>query len=210
MMGKTGSLISSSRTCGQRAHIRQRRQSTKYTATVLSIGLLLVCPGGTSTPPEAIDPLFGVHFDSSSVKFQPLPVEWFNACASLRNEAWDRKMWIFAQSRESEPRYAVIGGYLVKRSGSSIETDKVGAVIRILNGRCDLMGAARDVFDYPPHEIATSKLHELATDAVCRYSQAFGDYRKFIGEMRRQRIATSTIRSAVLRNAILSPPNGCR
>jgi hypothetical protein len=118
-------------------------------------------------------------------------------------------MWIFSQSRESEPRFAVIGGYLVKRSGSSIEADRVGAVVRILNGRCDLMGAARDVFEYPPHEIATTKLRELASDAVCRYSQAFGDYRKFISEMRRQRIATATIRSAVLRNAILSPPNGC-
>jgi len=120
-------------------------------------------------------------------------------------------MWTFARTSGPGPQFTVIGGYFVKRSGeteesASVEPDKSGAVVRLTDGHCDLIGAARDVFDYPPADMPAAKLKELANDAVCRYSRAFGAYQKLIAALKRQHIESSSL-SLILKDAFFAPSN---
>jgi len=101
-------------------------------------------------------------------------------------------MWTFARTSGPGPQFTVIGGYFVKRSGkaeesASIEPDESGAVVRLTDGHCDLIGAARDVFDYPPADMPAAKLKELANDAK---DAAKTDPRP--GDRPPRRIATAT------------------
>jgi hypothetical protein len=171
--------------------------------------------GDSSPLPEAIDPIFGLHYNVASTEFEVLPADVYSSCKGLTNEGWDRKMWIFAESGGSEPRYVVVGGFFVKRASSgrmpaTTEIDKAGAVVRLMNGRCDMIGAARDVFDYPPPEMAASKLEELAKNAVCRYSRAFGSYHNFMELMHRRAATLNSLQQGALKSAVLSPPDGCQ
>lgn len=152
------------------------------------------------------DPIFGLKYDPASVKFESLPGRIAASCPELMNAKWDRKMWIFAQVSPAGFQYSVIGGYFIQRAvqgkAPGIEADKSGAVVRVSNGHCDLIGAARDVFDYPPEGLQTSLLKDLAKDAVCRYSRAFGGHEKFVATLRRQGVVITAPPSSILKAAI--------
>jgi hypothetical protein len=62
---------------------------------------------------------------------------------------------------------------------------------------------------HPPPEITASKLADLAKDAVCRYSQAFGDYRRLMHLVLEQGIKPTAFQAGALKDAIFSPPKGC-
>ena len=216
MTERIGFLTSSNRgkIYGQAPASALRNQNTKYTGIVLSACLVLALPlCASSWLPQATDPIFGLKYDPTSVQFERLPTDIYSTCTELTNQQWDRRMWIFARTTGADDQYLVVGGFYLKRGSKqetnlAIEADSVGAVIHLKNNHCELIGPAREVFDYRPEEIATTKLKELARDAVCRYSRAFGSKPKFVDTMRRQYVQLDPVKSPVLQEAV-SASNTC-
>jgi len=168
--------------------------------------------GASAQPlPTATDPLFGLTYDSTAVKFEPA---LYSQCLELTNARWNRKMWIFGRTTTSNITYVVIGGFYVKREGTgnaspAIEADPVGAVIRLKGKQCELIGPAREVFDYPSSEIGARVLKGLANDAVCRYIRAFGGKREFLDAIERQHIRFDDPHSTILKEAVFAASNTC-
>ncbi|MGB6945083.1 MAG: hypothetical protein WBE37_21980 [Bryobacteraceae bacterium] len=208
MMARIGSPTSCNRRCGRRTPIKWRRQVIRLIGTGFSLALFLIALALAAPAPQQLrDPIFRLIYDPAIVKFGPVPDRIAASCPELTNAKWDRKMWVFAQVNPVGSQYAVIGGYFVKRAAQGratpeIEIDKSGAVVRVSNGRCDLIGAARDVFDYPPEGLQASLLKDLAKDAVCRYSRAFGGHEKFVATLRRQGVVLTVPPSSILKDAI--------
>ena len=184
--------------------------------TILSAFILLaLVVGGASPLPQASDPIFGLKYDSLVVKFEPAPAQLYTACKELMDARLGRKLWIFARTGNPNDQYVVVGGYYLKRDSNghvvSTMTDPVGALVRLKGDRCELIDPPRELFDYPEaNAIAIPTLRELAKDAVCRYSRAFGSKTKFLEAMQRQRIRLDDARSSALKEAVSASPNVCR
>ncbi len=163
--------------------------------------------------PPAKDPLFGLVYDSKLVRFDKATPELPKTCPDLANQRWTRTSWIFARTSQNEAEYLVIGGYYTTRDSAPAppryESDSAGALIQLTRTSCKLIGPAREVFDYPPAEIAPAVLRSLAADAVCRYADAFGSRQKFLNELQKQGVKLSRMRSSELKKAISGRPQTC-
>jgi hypothetical protein len=119
---------------------------------------------------------------------------------------------IFGKAGEPTSQFLVIGGFYVERHGSTkpvLQADTPGAVIHIRGGHCELIGSAREVFDYRPDGISMSELTELAKDVSCRYIHAFGSKSKFLDAMRKQGVSLNCPLSVILKDAVSQSPEVC-
>ena len=119
-------------------------------------------------------------------------------------------MWIFARTSAPAGDYFVLGGYFLPKAAAQAPlVDKNGVLLRIKGSECQLIGPVREVFDYKPEEISVTKLQDLAKDAVCRYSRAYGDKEKFQNALRQQRRGLSDPKSSILRDAVSASSKPC-
>ena len=150
------------------------------------------------------DPVLGLRYQTGKIQFDALPAEVQAACPALVNERWDRRLWIYASTRDAAQSYYVVGGYFVHRQqvgrAPRFEVDVRGAVFQVANGQCALLGPAREVFDSPPQELADPVLNDLAIDLAARYTRAFGGPVPLRAAMRRQRVSPDRL-PAALRDA---------
>ena len=187
----------------------------KPTAIAFSLGALLACSTGKSTSmPQGVDPILGLPFNPATTKFETVPKPIYDACGALRNTGFDRKMWVFAEAVMFEPKYFVVGGFFVKQRAARQKsdtwmTDPSGAIVRVTNSQCELVGAARDVFDYPPPELPNSVLQTLAKDAACKYSHEYGGEHQLRNQMRKHKIDISAIESRALKEAFSAKTLPC-
>ena len=183
-----------------------------------SIGLLssfLLCAvayAGAPGPTRLTEPVFGLKYDPALVSFEAAPAELTKRCPDLTNSRWDRKMWIFGRSGSSASEFLVVGGFYVRRHGSAtmpVEYDTPGAVVHLRGDHCELIGPAREVFDYAPEGISKPELADLAKDASCRYARAFGGSAKFAAALQQQHISLDGPRSGLLKQ-VVSHSGDCR
>lgn len=165
--------------------------------------LFVVFSASPAGPKSAVDPIFGLKYAPSAVVFPPAPENLTKLCKELTNDRYDRKIWIFAQTRGTGIRFLVIGGNYVKKGPApTSEADVNGAVLKLEGDSCEAIGAARDVFEYPPPQLPLEVLRELSNDAVCTYSRAFGSYKNFRTALRSQHASAP---SKALTEALVKP-----
>jgi hypothetical protein len=171
--------------------------------TAISSLLLVVFCASPADSTSAIDPIFGIKYAPTAVVFPQAPDNLKTICKDLTNERYDRKIWIFAQTHGTGARFLVIGGNYIKRGAvPTSEPDVNGAVLKLEGDSCNAVGAARDVFEYPPPQLSAEAIRELSNDAVCTYARAFGSYARFRTALRSQH---SSSPSQALTQAISKP-----
>jgi hypothetical protein len=160
-----------------------------------------------ANPASVKDPIFGLSYSSEQAHFDEAPPDLLSACSALTNEKWDRRLWLFARVTSEGTEYDVLGGFYVKRgtipSGEpKLEADPSGVMLRRNAAGCELIGPARESFDYKPQDVSPETLRALAADAVKRYAQAFGGLDNFVGQLKRQKVRLDNPRSQILNEAI--------
>jgi hypothetical protein len=161
---------------------------------------------GAPLPKTTQDPVLGLKYEISTSSFQALATVVKTACTGLTNERWDRMLWVFAEVDEGTRRYYVLGGFYLRRDKPGVaphpEPDPIGAVVELQDGRCTLIGPAREVFDSRPEELAAATLDSLAADLVDKYVRSFGGKAAFKKALAKQRIDIARLRNP-LREAII-------
>jgi hypothetical protein len=177
-------------------------------AAIMLVTLCSVAFAGTvrAESPQAVDPLFGLVYSTTTVRFEEAGHDILSACRELTNAGWDRQLWIFAQTSASDGKYLVLGGFFIRRHADkslpALQTDRNGVLLRVNNSACTLLGPARDIFDYPPPDMNTAILKTLAADAADRYVTAFGSKNDFLNALSRRKESRSNSRSRILENAV--------
>jgi hypothetical protein len=169
---------------------------------------LMPAPGIGQTLPRITDPIFGLTYDSAKIRFEEAG-DVVMRCPELVNERWGRRAWIFARSVEASGTYMALGGLYERRAPPAkgekrFETDPKGVVLREHESKCELLGPAREVFEYPTDGVMVETLRALARDAVARYATAFGGSPKFLATLARakKRADLTNARATILREAV--------
>ena len=152
----------------------------KLLAITSALSLAMTATAREPIPTVARDPVLGLRFNISKVKFDPLPESIFKKCADLVNENTGRKSWIFAYVSMPAANYYVIGGYFIRHdpvpSGyEKYPSDKFGALLRITADRCEMVDPASESFtEGGSTDLPVEILDPLAADLRRRLEQAFG------------------------------------
>lgn len=126
--------------------------------------------GSGQTLPRLTDPIFGLSYDPAKIRFEGAN-EVIARCPELVNARWGRRVFLFARSIEPSGTYTLIGGLYERREASAkgekrFETDPKGVLLREHESKCELIGPAREVFEYPVDGVTAGTLRALARDAV--------------------------------------------
>jgi hypothetical protein len=165
-------------------------------------------PGIGQTLPRVTDPIFALSYDPAKIRFEDAAVV-VARCAELTNARWGRRIWLYARNSESSGTYLVLGGLYERREPPAkgekrFELDPKGVLLREHEGKCDLIGPAREVFEYPVDGVAGATLEALAHDAVRRYAEAFGGKQRFLAALARSKKQADlgNPRASILRAAV--------
>ena len=157
------------------------------------------------TLPRVTDPIFGLSYDPAKVRFEDAG-DIVARCPELTNARYGRRLWLFARSTDQSATYVVLGGFFERRDSAQLQllTDPKGVLLRDRGSECELIGPAREVFDYRADGITPEILHALAGDAATRYAQAFGGRDKFLAVLARnkKKADLANPRSMILREAV--------
>ena len=169
---------------------------------------LMPAPSIGQNLPRITDPIFGLSYDSAKVRFEEV-ADVVARCPELANERWGRRVFLFARSVEPSGTYMVLGGLYERRAPPArgetrFETDPKGVLLREHESKCELLGPAREVFEYPVDGVTAETLRALARDAVARYATAFGGSPRFLAALARakKRADLTNARAAILREAV--------
>jgi hypothetical protein len=134
-----------------------------------------VGPSGktVTTPVMMDDPLFGLSYDTTKIRFERLP-----AAVAKKADLGTQPQWIYARSTRDGTTLTIVSGFLRVESdepGStafSIEPD-FGAVLRSKGDTVEVLGVPDRL--YGDEAIVTpDELEPLLADAVKRYIAAWG------------------------------------
>lgn len=160
------------------------------------------------TLPRVTDPIFGLSYDPAKIRFEDA-ADVVARCAELTNARWGRRAWVYARNSESSGTYLVLGGLYERRESPAkgerrLELDPKGVLLRDHEGKCDLIGPAREVFEYPVDGVTSATLQALARDAVRRYAEAFGGKQPFLAALARSKKQADldNPRASILRAAV--------
>lgn len=158
--------------------------------------------------PRVTDPIFALSYDPAKIRFEEAAAV-VARCAELTNARWGRRAWLYARNIESSGTYLVLGGLYERRAPPAkgekhFELDPKGVLLREHEGKCDLIGPAREVFEYPVDGVASAALEALARDAVRRYADAFGGKQPFRAALARakKQADLDNPRASILRAAV--------
>lgn len=153
-------------------------------------------------PPRILqEPVFGLRFDVTTARLDPVPDEVLALCPGLSNEQEQMHLWTYAVARDAARTYYVAGGYYVRPKPPHYALDTVGAVFHIEGATCTLTGPARETFDARLFEENPQPiLRELAADLARRLALAFGGPDQLAAQFRRQHIESASL-SPELREA---------
>lgn len=125
-------------------------------------------------PAQMSDPLFGISYDTSKIRFERLPV----ALARKAELNSDLPQWIYARSESAAGTYLIVSGFLRVASddpahpGSTVEAD-FGAVLRQNGDTIEVLCVPDLLFD-KDSPVPAAQLQPLLADAVKRYVAAWG------------------------------------
>lgn len=126
-----------------------------------------------TTPVMMDDPLFGLSYDTTKIRFERLP-----AAVAKKADLGTQPQWIYARSTRDGTTLTIVSGFLRVESdepGSkefSIEPD-FGAVLRSKGDTVEVLGVPDRL--YGDEAIVTpDELEPLLADAVKRYIAAWG------------------------------------
>jgi hypothetical protein len=178
-------------------------------STVLKLVFAWVCLAlspvswGKEGPPRILrEPLLGLRYDSSVVRFPSLPTEVRALCPTLRDTENIRGKWYIYGSTTTGAgeSYYIAGGYSVRSHPRppdlpEFELDDNGVIFKIEGGHCTVFEeAARAMFEpFLTGEIPPVVLHALANDCVARLVQAFGSVNRLEAAVQTQRIAVDKL-----------------
>lgn len=178
--------------------------ATSLRGWLLAVGLCVAfCASGGGLPAGGLqDPVLGLRYLSKAVSFEALPAEVLAQCPALSDEHWLREASTYGHVEDDGHSYYVMGGLYLRRPGAPRElprsqVDTQGAVLDIHEGRCDLLGPAREVFDSRPREMPPAALDRLADDLLARYITAFGGHDGLRKAMRRQGVHPNAMQGAL-------------
>jgi hypothetical protein len=163
--------------------------STAALAVFANCSALAAQPG----PRILTEPVLGLRYETSRVKFDPLPPPALANCETMRDNEYGEGVWfIYAQASDSSGRtYYVSGGYEFHTDPPTrYETGGHGAVFFTDRGSCTYIDTARDVFTDRlfDDELPESVLKALADDVAKRLVKAFGSADKLRTELRNQHV----------------------
>jgi hypothetical protein len=150
------------------------------------------------------DPFLGMFYDVDNVHFEDAPAAIGRNCKELRG----RKMWLYAELKTAHAEYYIVSGFLTIKpdspTGGAVASEPDGGVVVRLAGKsCRL--APADTFMWedksqgpksaPNKAIEPSRfvLDGLVTDALRRYTAAFGGRSNFLKEVKEHHIAASKL-----------------
>ena len=144
-------------------------------------------------PRVLTEPVLGLRYETSRVKFDPLPAHALTNCETMRDNEYGKGIWfINAKATDSAGRtYYISGGYEIRtETPGRYETAGLGAVFFTDRGSCTYIDTARAVFDDRifNDELPESVLRLLAADVAKRLVKAFGGAEKLRTEFRNQHI----------------------
>jgi hypothetical protein len=194
--------------------MRFRRRVIRFTATISLLLFAVACETRAQVLPAAVDPVFRLKFDSRVVRFDPVPPALKSLCPGLANARWDRQSYIFAETKSAATRYLLIGGFFANRPQANrksvVTTDDFGVALRIDGDKCQTLDPVRDFLEYPPAGTPATILDELAHDAACRYTRAFGSFEKLSMALKRARGPLNSLANAAFQQAFAKPPANCK
>lgn len=179
------------------AQISQNMSSTAIKAIVLSTALTcLNCVAAADRPNVLREPVLGLRYEPSTVKFEPLPDGAIATCDTLQNDENRRAVWfIYARATDASSRtYYIIGGYeipaRVPPGRSKFDTDGLGVTLFTEAGHCTIVDTARQVFDdrLYDNEMPQQTLRALAKDVADRLLRAYGSPERLKRELRDQHV----------------------
>jgi len=140
------------------------------------------------------EPVLGLRYDSTNVRFDRLPGEVETLCRAVSsNENVIGHSWVYAKAQDAARMYYVIGGYfedLHPEPGyPRYQRDELGVVVYVQGTECKSIDSARAVFDSRDfQEISQPVLRQLADDLAAHLVRAFGGKNQLRGELRNQHV----------------------
>lgn len=171
--------------------------STVIKAIVLCTALTCLNSIAAADKPKVLrEPVLGLRYEPSTVKFEPLPDGAIASCDTLQNDENRRAVWyIYARTTDASSRtYYVIGGYeipaRVPPGRTKFETDGLGVTLFTEGGHCTIIDTARQVFDdrLYDNEMPQQTLRALAKDVAERLLRAYGSAERLKRELRNQHV----------------------
>jgi hypothetical protein len=132
------------------------------------------------------DPLFGISYDPQIIKFDNAPSSISRFCSGLRG----RRLWIYAYAKTADAEYFIVSGFRQLHPDCpgpvGVEPD-FGIAVSLRDKKCVedqseyfLRGEINRAKGATPISATEAILNEIALDALCRYSRAFGSKANFL------------------------------
>lgn len=135
-----------------------------------------------ATPVMMDDPLLGLSYDTTKVRFERLPE------AIAKKADLGAQQWIYARSDAGGATLYVVSGFLRVESddpahpGFSMEPD-FGAVLKSKDGKVEVLGVPDRLYG-DDAIVSAQELKPLLADAVVRYVKAWGSKEALQKELR--------------------------
>lgn len=126
-----------------------------------------------ATPATMSDPLLGLSYDTTKVRFERLP-----AAVAKQADLGTEPQWIYARSASGDTTLYVVAGFQRIESddpaqpGFSMEPD-FGAVLKVSNGKASVLGVPDRLYG-DDAIVSSQERTPLLADAVQRYVKAWG------------------------------------
>ncbi|WP_136515137.1 hypothetical protein [Geomonas edaphica] len=170
---------------------------------VLAIALNAI-PSAAKPTKELLscDPVFGIGYSPSKVKFEPAPSEVFR-CTTLLEQ--HRKLWVFGKHNKGKETFYYVYGLIEVDFGAGptgefeAENDD-GIIVVVSSEGCKEIGAGYAMSSNPIARkeasnigITDDVLSALFTDLIQREVKAFGGVDKFLEKVKATGLADSTL-----------------
>ena len=149
-------------------------------------------------PPRILqEPLLGLQYDHTKVKFEPLPHRLAAGCRALNDEGDSHGVWfVFARASDASGRaYYLLNGYEVDSHPTPdyprYTTEGFGIILGVDGDKCEVLEAdARQLFKDRlfDDEFSFDMMQRLATDFAARLSKAYGGKERLRVQLVKQRI----------------------
>jgi hypothetical protein len=163
---------------------------------VLSFTLISCTALAKDIPPRVLqEPVLGLRYQASKVKFDPLPADVLAKCPTMADdENVQGRFWVYAFAQDAGRDFYVVGGYGVHRNPEPpgypryVRYD-LGSIFFLEGNRCTVLGEAREVFDTGAfEETSVSALRRLAANLADRLTRAFGGQDRLRAELQNQHV----------------------
>ncbi|GFO62086.1 hypothetical protein M1B72_00915 [Geomonas paludis] len=174
---------------------------------VLAIALLTV-PSAAKAKKElrSSDPLFGIGYSPSKIKFDPAPAEVFR-CTGLLEER--RKLWVFGKHKKDEVTFYYVYGLIEADFGAGptgefeAQNDD-GIIVAVAPKGCKEIGAGYALSPDPKARkmaadigVTDDVLSALLSDLIAREVKAFGGVNNFLAKVKEAGIPESSLEPQV-------------